>query len=57
MSEVKHDGCFDCSSMEHPELKSVTAARTNPKGKAETKSIALCPPCYDKEMSNRKGVK
>lgn len=57
MPEVKHDGCFDCSSMEHPELKSVTATRTNHKGKAETKSIALCPPCFDKEMSNRKGVK
>jgi hypothetical protein len=57
MPEVKHDGCYDCGTMKHPVLKSVTATRTNPKGKAETKSIALCPPCYDKEKVNPKGVK
>ncbi len=46
------NSCYDCGT-ELPLLYSVTATRTNEKGKKSTQSIALCPGCFEKETGKR----
>lgn len=39
---VKHGGCYECKSIDHPILISVRV-------KDQIMSLAVCPPCSDSE--------
>lgn len=55
----KHDGCYDCGSMEDEILTSISCTRLFGMGPDRSKwktmfgSFALCKPCYDKEVKAR----
>lgn len=56
MSEVKHDGCFDCGSTTDAVLTSLTCTRAMGKKNVMTYgSFALCSTCA-KEEEARKNV-
>ena len=50
MNPVKHEGCYDCGSLEEPVLTSVLTTRLTGKNQIpRTGSYALCSKCIQKE--------